>query len=170
MKNIILFTAFLLSVCTSFAQVRTTTRTTITQGSFLDFPGSLSSLNPAASQMDTLQVSDTVAYILPITHTNNIDVYSEWYWQKNGAGTATMTISFLQSNSPFGPFTACLKGVAQSAYTKTATLSASGWQTPISFANDTVRVEGRYLKVQYMTSSTVSVGGKVFTRLKTNVK
>lgn len=170
MKKFLFVFSFLITLATtSFAQLRTTTRSPITQGTFLDYPGSLFAAVPTAANCDTLQVSDTVAYILPMLHTNDISVYHTWYWLKSGAGTATIVVAFLQGNDPFN-FVAVKAGAAQAAYTKTYTISASGWQTPISFAADTARLEGRYLKVTYTTSSTASVGGKVFSRTKTNIK
>lgn len=170
MKKFLFVFGFLVTLATtSFAQLRTTTRTTIQQGQFLDYPGSLFAATPAANQCDTLQISDTVAYILPMTHTNDISVYHTWYWLKSGAGTATITVAFLQGNDPYN-FVAVKAGAAQAAYTKVITASATGWQVPISFAADTARFEGRYLKVTYTTSATASVGGKVFSRTKTNIK
>lgn len=151
------------------AQLRTTTRSNVQQGQFLDYPGSLFAATPTSANSDTLQISDTVAYILPVTHTNDVSFYHTWYWAKSGAGTATITVSFFQGNDPFN-FVAIKAGTAQAAYTKVVTVSATGWQVPISFAADTARFEGRYLKVQYMTSNTASVGGKVFSRTKSNIK
>lgn len=169
MKKLIFFLSFLLVGIAGFSQLRTKTLTTGQQGTFFDYPGTYATANPAAAACDTLQVSDTVAYIIPIQHLNDITIYHQWYWLKSGAGTATMTVSFFQSNDPFN-FVAVKAGAAQSAYTKVISLSATGWQTPISFLADTARFEGRYLKVQYMTSATASVGGKVFSRTKTNIK
>lgn len=163
------FVAFALN---AQAQLRTTYRAQVNQGQYLDFPGSWapasSASTPAITISDTLQVSDTVAYVIPINHQNDVTVFQSWYWNKIGSGTATITLTFFSGNDPYN-LTPVLKGSAQSAYSKSYTLSASGWNY-VDFANDTARLSGRYLKVQYMTSSTASVGGKVFTRLKTTIK
>lgn len=172
MKNCILL-GFLISLsATLAAQIRTSYKASIPQGQYIDCPGVWSPASaasiPSSAISDTLQVSDTVAYVFPVNHTNDVDLYQSFYWNKSGAGTATLTVLFFQGNDPYN-LTAVTKGVLQSAYTKAFSLSASGWNY-ISFANDTARFTGRYLKVEYMTSNTASVGGKVFTRLKTNIK
>lgn len=146
------------------AQTRTRVTANISQGDYIDLGGT-------SATGDTLQVTDTVAYIIPITHINDIFPYFNLNWNKSGAGTATVTMSFWQSNDPTNStnFFPVKAGVAQTTYTKTFTLSASGWNE-VSFARDTARFEGRYLKVQYHTSNTANVGGKMFTRMKTVVK
>jgi hypothetical protein len=123
------------------AQTRTRTTANIEQGQYID-------LGTSYLAGDTLQVTDTVAYIIPITHMNDIYPYFNTYWVKSGSGTATITMSFFQSNDPTNStnFKAVVAGVAQSAYTKTLTLSATGWANDVSFARDTARFEGRYLK------------------------
>lgn len=172
MKKIILLALSFLVVAAGFSQVRTTTRGPVVQGNYVMYPGSYSptaaSPNPAASQMDTLQVSDTVAYVIYVNHTNDVDIFHQWYWSKSGSGTAAITLSFLQSNDNVN-FTPVTKGVAQGAYTKTYSLSASGWNF-VSFAADTAVLRGRYIKVQYKTDATASVGGKVFSFTKTTIR
>lgn len=173
-KFLVVAACFLIGI-TANAQLRTSIRSTIQQGTYLDYPGSFfptaTSTVPTSAASDTLQVSDTVAYVLPITHTNDVDFYTQWYWTKSGAGTATITLTFYQSNDPYNFATGSqlTKGVAQTAYSKSYTLTASGWNY-VSFKTDSVNFSGRYLKVQYMTSNTASVGGKVFTRTKSNIK
>lgn len=165
MKKLIYILIASLAFITSVdAQTRTKTTANISQGEYIDLGGT-------KATGDTLQVTDTVAYIIPITHTNDIFPYFNLYWNKSGAGTATVTMSFWQSNDPTNDvnFKPVVAGVAQATYTKSFVLSASGWNE-VSFARDTARFEGRYLKVQYHTSNTASVGGKMFTRMKTVVK
>lgn len=175
MKKLILFVSFILAAFCSFSQVRTTIRPQLYQGNYTDIPGifapTATSPSPGLSISDTLQVSDTVAYVIPVTHTNNVDFFSDIYWNKIGSGTATITVTYYQSNDPynFGTGSQLTAGVAKSAYSKTITGSASGW-TYINFAQDSVNFAGRYLKIEYMTSSTASVGGKIFTRLKSTIK
>jgi len=172
MKNIkvTFLIGFLVAMAlSSTAQLRTTTRSTIQQGQFLDYPGSWLTAVPAAAQMDTLQVSDTVAYIIPVMHSNDVDLTHEFYWTKYGSGTATVTLTFYQGNTPWY-FTQCTSGVAKTAYSKSYTISASGDQGFLSFKTDSVNFTGRYLKVQYMTSSTASVGGKIISRTKATIK
>lgn len=148
---------------TSFAQTRIVNTGVLPQGQFIDFGGSYPQggvVNPS----DSLQVSDSIAYFIPVQHTNNVAPYYTWYWNKIGAGTATVTLTFLQSNDNVNWF-AVPKGVAMSAYTKTYTLSANTWSN-VSFAVDTAKFEGRYMKVYFITSNTASVKGKIFNRLK----
>jgi hypothetical protein len=176
MKKLIILVALAVGfISPSFAQLRTTIRSTIQQGNYIDFPGSYFPTSaasiPASSASDTLQVSDTVAYVIPITHLNDVDVFLQWYWNKSGSGTAGITVTFYQSNDPYNFTTGSqlTSGVAKTAYSKVYSLTASGWNY-LSFKQDSVNFEGRYLKVQYLTSATASVGGKVFSRLKSTIK
>jgi hypothetical protein len=175
MKKLILFLSFALVAASSFAQLRTKTLPSQSQGATWDFPGSFfpsaTSPTPGLSISDTLQVSDTVAYIVPINHTNDVDFFDQVYWNKIGSGTATITVTFYQSNDPYNFATGSqlTSGVAKTSYSKTISGTSSLW-TYISFKQDSVNFVGRYLKVQYMTSSTASVGGKIFSRLKSTIK
>lgn len=169
MKKSLVLLAFSLALAvTSFAQTRIVNTGVLPQGQFLDFGGQFpaGALLPTAS--DSLQVTDSLAYIIPLSHTNKISGYMSWYWNKIGAGTATIALTFLQGNSAYDlqPLKA---GVAQTTYTKSYTLSASGFNE-VNFARDSVRIDGRYLKVYFITTSTASVKGKLFCRLKTNLE
>lgn len=158
MKNLkkIFAVLFLVSLAlTSFAQLRVKTTAPLPQGQFLDF---------GVSPKDTLNVSDTIAYVIPIEHTNQVNFYQTFRWVKIGAGTATMDIQYFQSNDGTNWFTV-KKGVLQTAYSKTFTLSSSQYNE-VDFALDTARVSARYLKVQFKTSATSSVSGAVSSRLK----
>lgn len=136
----------------------------VTQGQYTDFGGV--NLVPR----DSLLVTDTATYIIPVTHLNDISNYMVFNWQKIGSGTATLTMNFYQSNDPTSANKFQVKkGAANGNYTKSFTLSAST-VSEISFARDTAKFEGRYLWVQMITSSTASVKGKYAIRLKTNVK
>jgi hypothetical protein len=141
------------------AQTRTKTIASVPQGQYIDFGGT--NLTPS----DSLQVTDSLAYIIPIDHVNEVFPYLTFLWNKIGSGTATLQVNFFQSNDPtnFYPVKA---GVAQTTYSKTFTLSASA-ANEISFQRDTAQFYGRYLKVQFITSATASVKGKLFNRLKT---
>jgi hypothetical protein len=173
MKNLKLFVAFAFSLAvfllpaTSHAQTRTVSTQTVNQGTFIDLGGIYPS-GGTVTPIDSLQVSDSIAYLIPMSHTIKVLPYITWYWNKIGAGTATVTETFLQSNDGTNWF-AVLKGQAQSAYSKTWTLSANTWNE-IDFARDTALFAGRYLKVYYITSATASVKGKIFTRVKTNIQ
>jgi hypothetical protein len=147
---------------TSEAQTRVVSGLSVTQGSTLLY----GNLNGVPS--DSLQVSDSIAYLVSVAHTNAVDPFLTWQWTKVGSGTATITLTFLQSNDNVNWF-AVPKGAALSAYSKSYTLSASGWNL-VSFAQDTARFEGKYLKVYYITSSTASVKGRVNGILKTIIK
>jgi len=161
MKKLLIIALLFISA-SSFAQTRTYTANNIQQGQYIDLGGT------PTTPTDSLQVTDSLAYIVPITHLNVNDVFHTFYWQKVGASTATLTINYFQSNDNVNYF-AVPKGAAQSAYTKTFTLSAS---TPnyVSFAADTALLQGRYLKIQCITSSTASVKGYLSHRVKTNIK
>jgi hypothetical protein len=157
----ILFTALALTAGVT-AQTRTKFPANINQGQYIDFGG----INMVPS--DSLQVTDSIAYVIPITHENDINCYQVFRWKKSGSGTATVTVNFFQGNDPkyFFPVT---KGVAATNYTKTYTLSTDSTFN-INFTTDTALVSGRYLKVQFFTSNTADVKGYIANRLKTNVK
>lgn len=145
------------------AQTRTTTLAPIQQGQFVDFGGT-GNMVP----FDSLQVTDSLAYIIPITHLNDVSAFQHFKWKKVGSGTATVTVNYFQSNDGV-TFFAMTKGSAQSAYTKSFTLSADA-DNYINFVSDSATISGRYLKVQFITSATASVKGYIANRLKTNIK
>lgn len=118
---------------------------------------------------DSLQVSDSIAYIIPVSHWNEVIPNLQWGWTKIGSGTATITLSFLQNNDGGSTWFNVPKGAAQSAYSKSYTLSATT-NSFVDFAQDTAIFSGRYLKVYYITSSTASVKGKLYNLLKVNIK
>lgn len=159
--QLLLITISILTTTATHSQLRTSTVRNIQQGEFIDLQAGING--------DTLQVSDTVAYIIPISHTSRCLPYFTWDWTKSGSGTASITMSFYQQNDPSKTWLPLKAGVAQTTYTKSFTLSATG-TNEVSFARDTALFEGRYLKVQYVTSNTASVGGKVTTRVKTAVQ
>lgn len=148
---------------TSFAQLRVVNTGVVPQGQFIDF-GGLYPQGGTVNPLDSLQVSDSIAYLVPVQHTNNVFPYMTWFWNKIGAGTATITLTFLQSNDNVNWF-AVPQGAAKAAYTKSYTLAASTWSN-VSFKTDTATFEGRYMKVYFITSNTASVKGKLFNRLK----
>lgn len=164
-KIALLFSALLfLGIYASQAQTRRVITPTVPQGNYIDFGGTLN--GSVVTPVDSLQVSDSIAYTIPFVHTNKQSAYYIWYWNKIGSGTATITLSFLQGNDSLNLFPV-LAGQAHSAYTKTYTLSANTW-SEVDFDRDTAQINGRYLKVYFITSSTASVKGKLFNRLKTN--
>lgn len=142
---------------------------TLQSGQYLDLFGfqSGSGTNIVTNPVDSMQVSDTLVNVIPITRLGTCWPYLTWYWQKVGSGTATLTVSFQQGNDPTNVVFPVLKGVLDSVYKKTYTLSASGWNE-IDFRRDTALFSGRYLYIRLQTTSTANVGGKVYARLKTN--
>jgi hypothetical protein len=168
MKNI----CFVLIACASLlfgapvksdAQTRVVQLNTITEGNFTDYGGTYNTIF-----IDSLQVSDSIAYQVYLYHTHDVSPYITWHWNKVGAGTATVTLSFLQSNDNITWFPV-QKGIFDSTYKKTYTLAASA-DNEISFQRDTALVIGRYLKIYYITSATASVEGKLAGRIKLNIK
>lgn len=155
---LLLMAVFVCATNYTDAQLRKKTTAPIPQGTFLDF-------GVPANGKDTLAVSDTIAYISNIVHTNKVTPYLNFSWLKIGSGTATLNVAFAQSNDgvTWFPLTA---GVTQAAYSKTYTLSASG-TNEVSFTRDTVMFDGIYLKMTFKTGSTASVQGSLSGRLKT---
>lgn len=164
-KYFVLIFSLFAFVAVSTAQTRLRTVGNINEGQVINIGGT------TAIPTDSLQVTDTIAYIIPVTHIHSVFPYLTWEWTKIGAGTATVVQSFTQSmdNSSATSYFPVLKGVAQSAYTKSYSLSAS---TPseVDFARDTAVISGRFLKITYITSSTASVKGKLHTAVKANIK
>lgn len=144
------------------AQLRGVTTATVFQGNTIYFGG----FNQTAQ--DSLQVSDSIAYYTYISHQNDVAPYLTWFWNKIGSGTATITLTFWQSNDNVNYFQ-LKSGVAQTTYSKSYTLSANTW-SEVDFARDSVRFDGRYLKTYFITSNTASVKGKLINQLKVNIK
>lgn len=117
---------------------------------------------------DSLQVTDSIAYLISVIHQHQVDPYLTWEWQKIGSGTASITLNFFQSNDNVNWFPVPV-GVAHASYSKTYTLSATTF-SQIDFAADSARYSGKYLKLQYFTSSTASVKGKLYGVLKVNIR
>lgn len=161
MKNFLIL-IFTLATVAASAQTRLRTVGNINEGQFINIGGT------TATPTDSLQVTDTIAYIIPITHIHSVFPYLTWEWTKIGAGTATIAQSFTQSSDNVTYFPV-LKGVAQSTYSKSYTLSAST-SSEVDFVRDTAVISGRFLKVTYITSSTASVKGKLHTLVKANIK
>lgn len=164
------FTAFailsIVALCACFntqAQGRIHTQANIQQGQFIDCGGT----QPLPT--DSLGVSDTTVYIIPMTHTNELFPYISWEWTKVGAGSATIVLSFTQSNDAV-TYQPILKGQAQSAYTKTYTSLAASTNSEVEFWRDTAVVSARFLKITWISSATASVKGKLHARVKTNVQ
>lgn len=135
----------------------------ITQGQWQDLGGAV------GAPTDSLGVSDTTTYYVPITHTNLIFPYLTWEWTKTGSGSATITLTAYQSNDNVN-YAQLKAGVAQTAYSKTYSTLAASANEEVDFNRDTVAVGGRYLKLQWITSSTASVKGGFHARVKANVK
>ena len=143
----------------------------VNQGEFVEFGDTIVG--------DSLCVSDTQIYIFPITHTNQIIPYGQLYWKKRLAGTATIVVSYWQTNklpnssSYFAPtntdWISVKHNYNKAAYTKTLTYTAYGWQD-LNWANDSAIFEGRYLKVRLVTSGTSTVSGKIMGRFKFNAR
>jgi len=142
-----------------------TTIKNVSAGEFVDWGG----VNLA--YRDSIKVSDTLEYVIPVTHTSIIYPYTSFRWYKVGAGTATLSVEFYQANDKtlsWLPVQYITSG-ALADYTKTLTISASGYYD-WSFMSDSARFEGRYLKIVLRTTSTATVHGKIAGRTKFNTR
>lgn len=172
MKNFKVFVA-LLAVITIFwippasAQQRVVSGISVNEGQTVDL-GGIYPVSGTVTPSDSLQVSDSIAYFVSVIHTHTIDPFVTWYWNKIGSGNPTVTLSFLESNDNVNWF-AIPKGVGLTAYTKTFSPTANTWYE-VNFRADTAAFSGKYLKVYYITNSTASTKGKIFTRIKTSIK
>lgn len=118
--------------------------------------------------VDSLQVSDSIAYITQVARVNDVAPVHTWFWSKIGAGTATITLTYWWSLDGVNYFQ-CTQGVAETVYTKNFTLSANTWSS-VDFSRDSIRFPGRFLKTYFITSATASVKGKLINQLKVNIK
>jgi hypothetical protein len=163
MKNffkILLVGLIVIISVSTFATNRTKDKGEIIQGKYYSLGGGTA---------DTIVVSDTVNYVMFVNRTNIVYPEMDLLWTKVGAGTATLKVAFFESkDGTTTGYTTCKKGKAQGAYTKTLTLTATGY-TPISFRADTALCTGRYLKIQYTTTSTATVKGKITNLLKLDI-
>jgi len=161
--KLLLSLLFTLSVLGSFAQGRSYTLAPTNQGAAISTKSGWGS-----NVGDSIGISDTLTYILPINHANALAIGGQLNWTKVGAGTATVTAKYFQSEDN-NTYTALVKGVNQSTYTNTYTFSATGAQI-FDFAKDTVYFSSRYLKIQYITSNTASVSAKANTLIRPLIK
>lgn len=163
MKKLLFIALFALIGVTSFAQGRTFTLGPVNQGLATSTKSGW-----GVNVGDSIGVSDTLTYILPINHANTLSIAGQLNWTKIGAGTATVTAKYFQSEDNSN-YTALLKGVANSTYTNTYTFSATGSQI-FDFAKDTVFFSSRYLKIQYITSNTANVTANANTLIRPLIK
>lgn len=150
----------MISTASLSAQTRTKTVPGINVGAWADLGGT------PGLPSDSLQVTDSISYIIPITHAGVLCPYATFVWSKIGSGTATVAATFFQSGDLLTWFP-LLKGVAQSTYSKSYTLSASG-TNEIDFKRDTVPIGAKYVRITLITSATASVKGKLAIRFKAN--
>jgi hypothetical protein len=147
MKKFLLFLFAGFVFASAHAQVRTSVTANVNKGEYIDLQ--------SVSTGDTLQYADTVAYIIPMTHDFYLSAYLTMTWTKavQSTGSANVVMSFFQGNDPvnFFPIKA---GLAQSIYTKSFTFSATGNQE-VSLMRDSALFEGRYLKVQFLTTNNI---------------
>lgn len=141
------------------AQQRVKVTPILNQGQGMDFSGT------PGNPLDSLQVSDSIAYIIQVTHSNVIVPYFTWEWTKIGAGSATITLSFLQSGDGITYFP-MKTGYAQATYTKTYSTIAASTPYEVNMISDSATFTGRYLKIYYITSATASVKGKIHGRIR----
>ena len=163
MKKLILFLFLAFATLSTFAQGRSYTLAPTNQG-----VGVSTHSGWGVNTGDSIGVTDTLTYILPITHANALAIAGQFNWTKVGAGTATVTAKYFQSEDNSN-YTALLKGVANSTYTNTYTFSATGSQI-FDFAKDTVFFSSRYLKIQYITSNTANVNARANTLIRPLIK
>jgi len=114
---------------------------------------------------DTIRAADTLSYKFSVDHTNMITPYIQLKWTKILAANPTVTVAFFQSNDNIN-YKPILKGKYLSSYTKTLSPTATT-NYDISLRNDTASFEGRWVKMQIITSSSTAsttkagVGGTV---------
>lgn len=172
LKTISLFAIMAILSTTVNAQLRTVTTGPVNRGNNIivgSFPNTITGKGTA----DTLGVSDTIAYVIPVSGSYKYLPFLSIAWTKIGSGTATITAAFYEGNTPTGCTNQIKAGSANSAYTKTLTYSAStGISTPtfIDFLSDSAKVSGQYLRVVYTTSSTASVQGSILTNVGTTIQ
>ena len=171
MKRLKLF-LFIITVFTSLAvsaQVKSKVLPGFAGGSYSAFGTSGYSYSPGAT--DTLAVTDSVAYIYQITGGVRYVPFISLAWTKIGAGTATVTCKLFQSNQGgvSGNYQQCVAGLANTAYSKSFTFSATGVNYLDAFA-DSVKVSGRFLKVQFYTSGTANVQGSIAGTVNTTIR
>lgn len=168
--SIFLCSLLLLSAFTLPAQTRSRVMPSFPGGSYSVF-GTTGYNVSATGTTDTIAVTDSIAYIYPITGGREYSPFISFTWTKIGAGTATLAAKFFEGNqgSTTGNFTAVLAGSANAAYTKSYTLSATGTNY-ISFMNDSAKISGRYLKIQFYTTSTANVSGSIKGTVNTTLR
>jgi len=169
MKKILFLIVIAFSFFAASAQTRSRVLSPLTVGNNIIL-GTAGNTISGTGTADTLAVTDSIAYILPINAplAQFYLPYLSIGWTKIGSGTATVTANFFQGNTSSNVLDPVKAGSANNTYTKTLTFSATT-TTPsyINFLNDSAKISGRYLKIQFITSSTASVQGSIATNVNT---
>lgn len=169
MKRIIFIAILTVLSAVSFAQTKSKVLPAFAGGSYSVFGST--GYTYSGGVTDTLAVTDSLSYIYQITGGVRYNPFISLAWTKIGAGTATVTCKLFQSNQGGvnGNYQQCVSGVANTAYTKVFTFSATGVNYLDAFA-DSVKISGRYLKVQFYTSNTASVQGALAGTVNTTLR
>lgn len=166
MKKIIIFSVLSLCFVLFFAGVHDRTRP-LASASVFGASNDQSYLLTGGNAGDTIVVSDTMQIPISVTHSAVLKPFCQFYFDKIGSGTATTTVTFWQSNDGVA-YKQILKGVNQSAYSKTLTSSADTTHY-INFMADTAYLDGRFFKIRLINSNTANVKFKITSRIKFNL-
>jgi hypothetical protein len=101
--------------------------------------------------------ADTQVYIIPVSHITVCYPYTSLLFYKDSSGTATIVMSFWQSNDLYA-WEPCYV-TSGSAYTKTFTVSASGFNY-VDFFGNLVTLQGKYFMYYMIASNTASAKTK----------
>jgi hypothetical protein len=119
---------------------------------------------------DTINTSDTIIQIVQIQHADDINLFGQIYYDKIKVGINTLTLYALQSNDGVN-YVSVKKGVAPgTVWSKAYATIGSDTSMFFSFALDSARFEGRYLKLLYKTGAIANTTARLTTFLKINRK
>jgi len=169
MKKLLILIALISTVFVSHAQTKSKVLPGFAGGNYSVF--GTTGYTYSGGVADTLAVTDTISYIYPITGGIRYTPFISLAWTKIGSGTATVVCKLFQSNQGgvSGNYQQCGSGVANTAYSKSFTFSSTGVNYLDAFA-DSVKISGRYLKVEFITSNTASVQGAIAGTINTTIR
>lgn len=154
---------FILSIClvafASQAQLASKIRTlkVVNQGEYVSFN---------TKYTDTLKSNDTLAYVINITHVNDINFVLDQR-SKVVANDTTVTIKFFESIDGVNYY-ATQAGASPSAYTKTFAKGASNTLYDSNY--DVCWFNSRYLKIMFISSTKSGFKKCMYGYLKTSIK
>ena len=157
-KMVILTCILLVAVASIYATQRVRPWLSSNGGGYIKFGGTAA---------DTCIMADTLTYPFYVEHTNVLVPYVQYTWQKVSSGNPSVTVKIQESLDGITYFD--VKRPADRSYTKAISPTATTSYN-INFDRDTCVLQGRWVRVSFITTNSPSSGvkGKISGQIKFN--